>query len=241
MKLQQLLSYTRRAIDDYQMIEDGDKIAIGVSGGKDSLTLLHALKNLQRFYPKKFELMAFTVDLGFQNFDTAAIENLYKELEVPYQIIHTEVAEIIFEKRKESNPCSLCAKLRKGALNKAVKVYGYNKIAYGHHKDDIIETMLMSLIFEGRFHTFSPKTYLERTELTVIRPMMYVWEADVIGFSHKYNLPAVKSSCPADGYTKREYIKELLRNLNRKNPGCKERMFTAILNGNMSDWPLKSR
>lgn len=239
MKLQQLMSYTRRAIDDYQMIEDGDKIVVGVSGGKDSLTMLYALKGLQRFYPKKFELMAITVDLGFQNFDTKAIARLCQELEIPYKVVHTEVAKIVFEERKESNPCSLCAKMRKGALNQAVKECVFNKIAYAHHKDDIIETMMMSLIFEGRFHTFSPKTYLDRMELTVIRPMMYVWEADVIGFSHKYNLPVAKSPCPADGYTKREYIKDILKKLNREHPGCKERMFTAIVNGNMEDWPLK--
>lgn len=240
MKLQQLLSYTRRAIDDYQMIEDNDKIAIGVSGGKDSLTMLYALKGLQRFYPKKFELMAITVDLGFHNFDTEAISKLCKKLEIPYEVVHTEVAKIIFEERKEQNPCSLCAKMRKGALNAAVKSYDFNKIAYAHHKDDVIETMLMSLIFEGRFHTFSPKTYLDRMELTVIRPMMYVREADVIGFSHKYNLPVAKSPCPADGYTKREYAKDLVKQLNYEHPGCKERMFTAIVNGNMADWPSKT-
>lgn len=239
MKLQQLLSYTRRAIDDYQMIEDGDKIAIGVSGGKDSLTMLYALKGLQRFYPKKFELMAITVDLGFQNFDIDSIGTLCKELDIPYEVIHTEVAKIVFEERKESNPCSLCAKMRKGALNQGVKTHGFNKIAYAHHKDDVVETMLMSLLFEGRFHTFSPKTYLDRMELTVIRPMIYVQEADVIGFSHKYQLPVAKSPCPADGYTKREYTKDLLKRLNREHPGCKERMFTAIINGNMEDWPIK--
>lgn len=236
MKLQQLLSLTRQAVDDYQMIEDGDKIAIGVSGGKDSLSLLYALKGLQRFYPKKFELMAVTVDLGFQNFNLESIKKLCGELEIPYQAVHTEIGKIVFEERKENNPCSLCAKMRKGALNDAVKTQGFNKIAYAHHKDDVIETMLMSLLFEGRFHTFSPKTYLQRTELTLIRPMIYVWEADVIGFCHKYNLPVAKSPCPVDGHTNRQYIKELVKNLNREHPGCKERMFTAIVNGNMEEW-----
>lgn len=228
MKLQKLLSYTRQAIDTYQMIEDGDKIAVGISGGKDSLTLLYALQGLQHFYPKKFELTAITVDLGFQDFDTKAIAKLCNELKVPYEVISTDIAKIVFDERKEAHPCSLCAKMRKGALNQAVKKSGINKIAYAHHKDDIVETMLMSLIFEGRFYTFSPKTYLEDMELTVIRPMMYVLEADVIGFMHKYDLPVVKNPCPADGYTKREYVKELLRQLNREHPGCKERMFTAI-------------
>ena len=241
MKLQQLMSYTRRAIDDYQLIEDGDKIAIGVSGGKDSLTMLYALKGLQRFYPKQFELMAVTVDLGFHNFNTKAIGNLCQELEISYEVVHTEVAKIVFEERKENNPCSLCAKMRKGALNEMVKAHNFNKIAYAHHKDDIVETMLMSLIFEGRFHTFSPKTYLNRMGLTVIRPMMYVREADIIGFSHKYQLPVAKSPCPADGYTKREYSKNLLRQLNHEHPGCSERMFTAIINGHMEDWPPKGR
>lgn len=235
MKLQQLLSLTRQAVDDYQMIEDGDKIAIGVSGGKDSLSLLYALKGLQRFYPKKFELMAITVDLGFQNFNLESIKKLCGELEIPYQTVHTEIGKIVFEERKENNPCSLCAKMRKGALNDAVKTQGFNKIAYAHHKDDVIETMLMSLLFEGRFHTFSPKTYLQRTELTLIRPMIYVWEADVIGFCHKYDLSVAKSPCPVDGHTNRQYIKELVKNLNREHPGCKERMFTAIVNGN-EEW-----
>ena len=228
MKLQRLLSYTRQAIDTYEMIEEGDKIAVGISGGKDSLTLLYALQGLQHFYPKKFELVAITVDLGFPEFDTSKIAKLCEELNVPYEVVSTEIAKIVFQERKEKHPCSLCAKMRKGALNQAVKKLGVNKIAYAHHKDDIVETMLMSLIFEGRFHTFSPKTYLEDMDLTVIRPMMYVLEADVIGFMHKYELPVLKNPCPADGYTKREYAKERLRQLNREHPGCKERMFTAI-------------
>ena len=155
MKLQQLLSYTRKAVDDYQMIEEGDKIAIGVSGGKDSLTLLYALKGLQRFYPKHFELTAVTVNLGFEGFDLTAVKQLCEELEVPYHVIDTEIEDIIFRVRKEAHPCSLCAKMRKGALNTAVKELGCNKVAYAHHRDDIIETMLLSLLFEGRFYAFS--------------------------------------------------------------------------------------
>lgn len=218
------------------MIEDGDKIAVGISGGKDSLTLLYALSGLRRFYPKKFELMAVTVDLGFQNLDLSKISALCEELQVEYKIIKTDIAQIIFEDRKESNPCSLCAKMRKGALNEAVKAAGVNKIAYAHHKDDVVETMLMSLVYEGRFHTFSPVTYLDRMDLTVIRPLMYMNEADVIGFINKYDVPVVKSPCPADGHTKREYIKQLLQQLNRENPGVKERMFTAIQTGNLKGW-----
>lgn len=239
MKLQQLLSYTRRAVDDYQMIEEGDKIAVGISGGKDSLTLLYALKGLQRFYPKKFDLIAVTVNLGFEGFDLSEVKKLCEELDVPYHIIDTDIADIIFNIRKEDNPCSLCAKMRKGALNEAVKKLGCNKVAYAHHRDDIIETMMLSLIFEGRFHSFSPRTFLDRMELTVIRPMMYVPEVDVIGFRNKYHLPVAKNPCPADGVTKREYAKNLIRQMNLEHPGAKDRMFRAIVNGNISGWPAK--
>lgn len=236
MKLQQVMSYVRRAVDDYHMIEDGDKIAIGISGGKDSLTLLYALNGLKRFYPKKFDIHAVTVDLGFENLDLSEIERLCKELEVEYTIVKTDIASIVFEQRKESNPCSLCAKMRKGALNDAIKANGCNKVAYAHHKDDVVETMLLSLIYEGRFHTFSPVTYLDRTGITVIRPLMYMDEADVIGFVNKNNVPVVKSPCPADGHTKREYVHNLLKQLNRENPGVKMRMFTAIQTGNIKGW-----
>lgn len=239
MKLQQLMSYVRRAIDDYGMIDSGDKIAVGISGGKDSLTLLYALHGLRRFYPNKFELEAITVDLGHKGFDVGKLQELCDHMEIPYTVVKTDIAQIIFEERKETNPCSLCAKMRKGALNEAIKKTGCNKVAYAHHKDDIIETMLLSLIFEGRFHSFSPKTYLDRMDLTVIRPLMYVSEADVKGFMNRYELPIVKNPCPADGYTKREYAKELLRQINLDHPGAKERMFAAILNGNIKGWPEK--
>lgn len=229
MKLQQLLSYTRRAVDDYHMIEEGDKIAIGISGGKDSLTLLYALHGLKRFYPAHFELEAITVDLGFPDFNLSPVRALCEELDIHYTVVPTDIYEIIFNVRKESNPCALCAKMRKGALNQAIKETGCNKVAYAHHKDDVVETMLLSLIFEGRFHSFAPVTYLDRMDLTVIRPLMYVDEADVIGFQHKYNLPVCKSPCPADGHTKREYAKQLLCQLNQEHPGAKERMFRAVL------------
>ena len=237
MQLQRLLSYTRKAVDEYHMIEDGDHIAVGISGGKDSLTLLYALHGLKRFYPKKFELSAITVDLGFEDFDLTPIRELCKEMEIPYTIVKSEIYNILFNIRKESNPCSLCAKMRKGALNEAIKAAGCNKVAYAHHKDDIVETMLLSLLFEGRFHSFSPRSYLDRTDLTVIRPMMFVDEMDVIGFKNKYDLPVVKSKCPVDGYTKRQYAKELVRQLNTEHPGAKERMFRAILNGDIKGWP----
>lgn len=241
MKLQQLMSQTRRAIDDYGMIHTGDKIAIGISGGKDSLTLLYTLHGLQRFYPEKFDLEAITVDLGNPDFDLSHIRHLCETMQIPYTVVKTEIAQIVFEERKEKNPCSLCAKMRKGALNDAVKKLGCNKIAYAHHKDDIVETMMMSLIYEGHFYSFPPITHLDRTNLTVIRPLMYVSEADVKGFCRKYQLPVVKSPCPADGYTKRQYVKDLLRKLNLENPGVKERMFSAIINGNISDWTPRIR
>lgn len=239
MKLQQLLSLTRKAVDEYQMIETGDRIAVGISGGKDSLTMLYALHGLRRFYPHSFELHAVTVDLGYEKSDFSRICDLCESLEIPYTVVPTEISRIIFEERKESNPCSLCAKMRKGALNQAVKELGCNKVAYAHHRDDLIETMLLSLIYEGRFFCFSPRTYLDRMDLTVIRPLMFVSEADIIGFRNKYDLPTEKNPCPADGYTRRQYVKELLADLNRQNPGVKERMFSAVLNGNIKGWPKR--
>lgn len=236
MKLQQLLSQVRRAVDDFHMIEEGDVIAVGISGGKDSLTLLSALSELRKFYPKSFEVKAITVDLGFGNLDFGKIKELCTSKKIPYEIVPTQIADIVFKERKEANPCSLCAKMRKGALNTKIKEMGCNKVAYAHHEDDLVETMLMSLIYEGRWHTFSPVTYLDRMDVTVIRPLMYVKEVDVKGFVNKYELPVAKSPCPVDGHTKREYIKQLLRQLNLENPGVKDRMFTAILNGNMKGW-----
>lgn len=240
MKLQQVLSKVRQAIDDYEMIQEGDKIAIGISGGKDSLCLLYALQALKKFYPIPFELYAVTVDLGFNNLNLEEIKRLCTKLDVPYKIIKTEISKIIFEDRKEANPCSLCAKMRKGALNDAMKEQGCNKIAYAHHKDDVIETMLLSLLYEGRFHTFSPITHLQRTDMTVIRPLMYMKETDVIGFVNKYNVPVVKSPCPADGHTKREYVGNLLKELNKDNPGVRDRMFTAICNSGIDGYNNKS-
>ncbi len=236
MKLQQVLSLTRKAVDDYHMIEPGDRIAVGISGGKDSLTLLYALHGLQRFYPAAFELCAVTVDLGFWNLDLGRIEELCRTMDVEYHIVKTDIARIVFEDRCESNPCSLCAKMRKGALNDAMKEAGCNKVAYAHHKDDVVETMMMSLIYEGRFHTFRPVTYLDRTQITVIRPLIYMNEADVIGFVRKNDVPVVKSPCPADGHTKREYVKNLVRDINKEAPGVKERMFTAITGGKIEGW-----
>lgn len=240
MTLQQVLSQVRRAADDYEMIQDGDKIAVGISGGKDSLTLLYALSTLRRFYPHPFELHAVTVDLGFENLNLGKIEALCKELDVPYTIVPTQIASIVFDQRKEKNPCALCAKMRKGALNEAIRGAGCNKIAYAHHKDDVVETLMLSLIYEGRFHTFSPVTFLDRMNLTVIRPLVYMKEADVIGFVHKHDVPVVKSPCPADGHTRREYVKQLLRQLNLENPGVKDRMFTVVQSG-LAEWRVHEK
>lgn len=236
MKLQQLYSYTRKALDDYQLIENGDKIAVGISGGKDSLALLYALSGLRRFYPNSFELIAVTVDLGYEGFDLAPIQKLCNELEVPYHIVPTEIGKILFEERKETSPCSLCAKMRKGALNNAIKELGCNKVAYAHHMDDVIETAFLSMIFEGRFYSFPPKTYLEDSDITIIRPMVYVSEAEVKGFQNKYQLPVVKNPCPVDGNTKREYVKNLIRQMNLDHPGVKTRLFHAIQTGNIPGW-----
>ncbi|MCI5623418.1 tRNA lysidine(34) synthetase [Anaerostipes sp.] len=240
MKLQQVLSRVRKAVDDYGMIQEGDKIAVGISGGKDSLTLLYALAHLRIFYPNKFDIHAITVDLGFGNFDLDKIKDLCRKLNVEYTVVSTEIADIVFKCRKETNPCSLCAKMRKGALNEKIKELGCNKVAYGHHKNDMVETVLMSMIFESRIHCFSPVTYLDRMDLTVIRPLMYMDEEDIIGFQHKMELPVAKSPCPMDGYTKREYAKDLVKQLDRDHPGAKDHMFKAIIDGNLQGWPEKN-
>ena len=237
MKLQRLLSLVRQAIDQYHMIEEGDHIAIGISGGKDSLTLLWGLAYLQRFYPKQFSLSAITVDMRIDTMDLEPIKALCQEFQVSYEIVPTEIGKILFDIRKETNPCSLCAKLRKGALNQKALEMGCNKIAYAHHKDDLIETAMMSLLYEGRFYAFSPVTHLDRTDLTVIRPLMFVSEADVKGFRNKYQLPVCKNPCPMDGHTRREYVKNLIHTLNMENPGVKDRLFRAVMEGHIDGWP----
>ena len=237
MKLQRLLSLIRQAVDQYEMIEEGDHIAIGISGGKDSLTLLWGLAHLQKFYPKHFSLSAITVDMGIDTMNLEPIKALCQEIQVPYEIVPTEIGKILFDIRKETNPCSLCTKLRKGALNNKALEMGCNKIAYAHHKDDLIETAMMSLLYEGRFYAFSPVTHLDRTDLTVIRPLMFVSEADVKGFRNKYQLPVCKNPCPMDGHTRREYVKNLIHTLNMENPGVKDRLFRAVIEGHIDGWP----
>lgn len=236
MKLQQIMSKTRKALDDYKMIDDNDTIAIGISGGKDSLAMLIALANMRRFYPKHYSLIAITCDLGFKNVDFNKIKELCASLDVPYYIVNTDISQIVFEDRKEESPCSLCAKMRKGAMNEFIKEHNCNKIAYAHHKDDVVETYMMSLIYEGRQHTFSPVTYLDRTGVTVIRPFIYMNEADIKGFTNENNIPVLKSACPVDGLTKRQYAKDLLKSINNEAPGVRERIFTAIQNSEIKGW-----
>lgn len=231
MTIRRLQSLTRKAVDEFNMIEEGDRIAVGISGGKDSLTLLYALSGLRRYYPKHFELEAITVSLGFDGFDTSRIRELCEKLEVNYTVVQTQIKDVVFDIRNESNPCSLCAKMRKGAFNDKAKELGCNKSAYAHHRDDVIETALMSLIYEGHFYCFAPVTYLDRTDITLIRPMLYVNEADIKGFTKNMNLPVLKNPCPADGNTKREYVKDLVSKLEYENRGFKDRMFHAVKSG----------
>ena len=192
--IKRVLSYVRRALDDYNMIEDGDKIAVGVSAGKDSLTLLCAMAEIRRFYPKKFELIAITVDMGFDGADFEPIANFCRELDVEYKIVPTQISKIIFDVRKEKNPCSLCAKMRRGALYGYAKEIGCNKVALGHHFDDVVETFMLNLFFEGRLGCFQPVTYLSNTDITLIRPMIYMPEKDVKYFASKTELPIIKSN-----------------------------------------------
>ncbi|RRD94794.1 tRNA 2-thiocytidine(32) synthetase TtcA [Clostridiales bacterium COT073_COT-073] len=238
MDLQKLYSYVRRAVDTYHMIQDGDKIAVAVSGGKDSLVLLYALAGLRRFYPKKYELAAMTVSLGFNGFDLSAIQKLCDDLEVPYHIVKTDIAEVIFDVRKETNPCSLCATMRKGAFNEKMTELGFNKVAFGHHYEDIVETMMLSLFYEGRFNVFPPVTFLDRREIYSIRPLLFTHENDIRAFVRKYNVPVVKSSCPADGNTKRAEMKALLKQIDQTMPGLYKRLFHAIQSSDLKGWAI---
>ncbi len=229
--IKRVLSFVRRALDDYNMIEDGDRIAVGVSAGKDSLTLLCAMAEIRRFYPKKFELVAVTVDMGFEGADFEPVASFCRELDVEYKIIPTQISKIIFDVRKEKNPCSLCAKMRRGALYGYAREIGCNKVALGHHFDDVVETFMLNLFYEGRLGCFQPVTYLSNTEITLIRPMIYMPEKDVKYFASKTELPIIKSPCPADGNTEREEMKKLLNNLERENKGLRYRIFGAIRRG----------
>ena len=236
--MQRILSYMRKAIEDYNMIEDGDKIAVALSGGKDSITMLLALKNLQIFFPKKFEIIAVTINPGFDNFDTSELVKLCNEKEIKYIVEKTDIKQIVFDVRKEKNPCSLCANMRRGALNNIAKAHGCNKVALGHHQDDVIETLLLSLFYEGRINTFSPVTHLERVGITTIRPMIYVKEKNIKQFAKKQALPIMKKNCEMDGNSQREYMKNLLNELSKDNPKIKDTIFGAIKRSNIDGWKL---
>ena len=218
----------RRAADQYEMIDEGDKIAVAVSGGKDSLTLLAGLWNLRMFYPKKFDICAITVDMGFKGTDFTSIADWCGELGIEYSIVKTDLETVIFNIRKESNPCSLCAKMRRGILHDEAKRMGCNKIALGHHFDDVIETFVMNLFNEGRIGTFSPITYLSRKDITMIRPLIFAPEKDIEYFVRSNPLPVIKSPCPEDKHTDREKYKNMIAALDRENKGLKHRIFVAI-------------
>lgn len=235
MKLQQLYSKVRQAIEAYSMIEEGDKIALGISGGKDSLGLLYALAGIRSFYPKHFELVAITVDLGYKGFDLSQIKALCDKLQVEYHIIKTNISEAISEEG-----CSLCARLRKGALCDKAKALGCNKIAYAHNMDDVVETMMLSMIYEGRFSTFYPVTDLEDIGIKLIRPFVFVTQAEAVGFRNKYELPVAVNPCPFDHQSERTYVRELLSEINRHAPGVKKRMMTAICDGTLAEWKRKN-
>ena len=228
MTMQKLLSKTRQAINDFELIQNGDKIAVGLSGGKDSLTLLHILKNYQRFSPEKFDLIAITLNPG--NVDNAPLHELCKSLGIEFHEIKTNIAEIVFDIRKEKNPCSLCANLRRGALNDNARRLGCNKIALGHHKDDALETFMLSIFYEGRINCFSPKSTMEKYDITLIRPMVYIEESMIKKAVREYNYPVIINSCPADGKTKREYLKNLIKNISKDIPGLKKSLFSALNN-----------
>ncbi|MBQ4071425.1 MAG: tRNA 2-thiocytidine(32) synthetase TtcA [Clostridia bacterium] len=239
--MKRMLSFVRRAVDDYSMISDGDRIAVGISGGKDSLTLLATLASLRRFYPKRFELVAVTVDMGFEGADYTAIRQMCDSLSVEYAVVKTDIAKIIFDIRQESNPCSLCAKMRRGALHAAAKEHGCNKVALGHHYDDAVETFMLNLFFEGRLGCFSPVTYLSNRDITLIRPMIYAQEKDVEYFVRRSPLPVQKSLCPEDHATERERMKNLLASLEKENKGLRHRIFNAMCKGKIDGFKLCGR
>ena len=225
--MRKILSQIRKFCSEHNLIEDGDKIAVGISGGKDSIVLLSALKQLQSFYDKRFEIVGISVDLSNGKMDFSEIEKYCKEIKVPFYVKQTNIFEIIFDIRKEKNPCSLCSNMRRGVLNSYAKEIGCNKVALGHHMDDLIETFILSLFFEGRLSTFQPKTYLSKIDLTAIRPMLYVSEEQIIKASK--TLPIVKNQCKIDKHTKREEAKLILQHLESKFKDAKDKILTALI------------
>jgi len=224
------LGCIRKADQDFHMIEPGDKIAVGVSGGKDSLLLLYALHLYRRFSHTDYTLHAFTMTMGLEPFDLTEVRALCESLNIPYTVKETDIGHILFDLRKEKNPCALCAKMRRGVLNDLAKEHGCNKLALAHHRDDALETLMMSLLFEGRIHTFHPVTYLSRTDLTVIRPLVYLPEKHIRHMAKVLSLPVVQSPCPANGHTRRQEMKELIASLARKYPNAPELMLSALKN-----------
>lgn len=228
MSLQRLLSVMRKGVEKYKMIKDGDKIAVGISGGKDSVTLLKLLAEFRRFSPYKYQLVAISVDLNFKDkpMDFSPIKKLCDELDVEYVIEKTDIGEIVFDARKETNPCSLCSKMRKGALYDVAKKLGCNKVAIGHHADDLIDTFILSLFYEGRLSTFAPKSYLSKMDLVLIRPMIMVEEPLITAFSKE--IPIVESKCPANKNTKREFAKEMIKLIGQDVKNIREMIYTAL-------------
>lgn len=234
--MQQLLGRVRRCIEDYRMIEPGDRIAVGVSGGKDSLVTLLALARLRRFLPTPFTLEAITLEMGMPEMDYTPVAQLCEDLEVPYTRINVPVYEILFEERKEKNPCSLCAKLRRGSLNTALTERGISKIALGHHYDDAVETMMMNLLFEGRIGCFQPVTFLDRTGVTQIRPLLYCHEEEIQRIANREKLPVVHNTCPIDGHSRRQEVKELLASMEKTYPDLKQKIFGAMQRYPLYGW-----
>jgi len=236
--MQKLMGLVRRCVEDYQMINPGDKVAVGVSGGKDSLVLLRVLAGLREY--SDFSLEAVTIDMGL-GMDFSGVADFCRELDVPYTVVPTQIGPIIFDHRKEKNPCSMCAKMRRGALNQAILDRGISKLALGHHFDDAVETFFMSLIYEGRISCFQPVTDLDRMGVTQIRPMLYVHEKTVDNFAQRMNLPVLTNRCPVDKQTKREEIKELVYNLSATYPDLKERVFGAMQRLPLPQWEPMGR
>ena len=234
--MQQLLGRVRRCIEDYRMIEAGDRIAVGVSGGKDSLVTLLALARLRRFLPTPFTLEAITLEMGMPEMDYTPVAQLCEELDVPYTRISVPVYEILFEERKEKNPCSLCAKLRRGSLNTALTERGISKIALGHHYDDAVETLMMNLLFEGRIGCFQPVTFLDRTGVTQIRPLLYCHEDEIQRIANREKLPIVHNTCPIDGHSRRQEVKELLASMEKTYPDLKQKIFGAMQRYPLYGW-----
>lgn len=235
MQPQKLYSLTRKAVEEYKMIDSGDHIAVGVSGGKDSLCLLYALAGLRRFFPVPFTLSAITVSLGFPvNYD--AVAELCEQWQVPYYELKTDIGPIVFQERQEKNPCSLCSKMRKGALNEKAKQLGCQKVALGHNKDDAVETFFLSLLYENRINTFSPVTYWDRIDLTAIRPLLFVSETETAEFAEHMHFPIVKNPCPVDGDTKRQEVKEHLAQWQTQYPQLQKGVFRALRCSAIAGW-----